>query len=140
MPARRTADSDKNSLRIPCKQGNARTALQPQTGAGMMRAGLGRNAALGGNRISSRLTGPFASTGRQIEAATNLYIAQHGDTVAGRKIQLLVQDNGGVADQTKRIAQEMIVNQKVSFLTGFGLPRSSSRSRRSRPRPRCRPS
>ncbi len=67
------------------------------------------------------MTGPFASTGRQIEAAAKLYIAQHGDTVAGKKIQLLVQDDGGVADQTKRIAQEMIVNQKVAFLTGFGL-------------------
>lgn len=67
------------------------------------------------------MTGPFASTGRQIEAAAKLYIAQHGDTVAGKKVQLLVQDDGGVADQTKRIAQEMIVNQKVSFLTGFGL-------------------
>lgn len=67
------------------------------------------------------MTGPFASTGRQIEAAAKLYMAQHGDTVAGKKIQLLVQDDGGVADQTKRIAQEMIVNQKVAFLTGFGL-------------------
>lgn len=67
------------------------------------------------------MTGPFASTGRQIEAAAKLYIAQHGDTVAGKKIELLVQDDGGIADQTKRIAQEMIVNQKVAFLTGFGL-------------------
>ncbi len=67
------------------------------------------------------MTGPFASTGRQIEAAAKLYIAQHGDRVAGKKIQLLVQDDGGVADQTKRIAQEMIVNQKVAVLTGFGL-------------------
>lgn len=67
------------------------------------------------------MTGPFASTGRQIVAAAKLYMAQHGDTVAGKKIQLLVQDDGGVADQTKRIAQEMIVNQKVAFLTGFGL-------------------
>lgn len=67
------------------------------------------------------MTGPFASTGRQIEAAAKLYIAQYGDTVAGKKIQLLLQDDGGVADQTKRIAQEMIVNQKVAFLAGFGL-------------------
>lgn len=67
------------------------------------------------------MTGPFASTGRQIEAAAKLYIAQNGDTVAGKKIQLLLQDDGGVADQTKRIAQEMIVNQKVAFLAGFGL-------------------
>lgn len=67
------------------------------------------------------MTGPFASTGRQIEAAAKLYIAQNGDTVAGKKVQLVLQDDGGVADQTKRIAQEMIVNQKVSVLAGFGL-------------------
>lgn len=67
------------------------------------------------------MTGPFASTGRQIEAAAKLYMAQNGATVAGKTVELVIQDDGGVADQTKRIAQEMIVNQKVSFLAGFGL-------------------
>ena len=67
------------------------------------------------------MTGPFASTGRQVEAAARLFMAQNGDTVSGRKIELILKDDGGVADQTKRIAQELIVNDKVSVLAGFGL-------------------
>lgn len=67
------------------------------------------------------MTGPFASTGRQIEAGARLYIAQHGDEVAGRKIELLVKDDTGTADLTKREAQELIVNDKVAVLAGFGL-------------------
>ncbi|MHB2169848.1 ABC transporter substrate-binding protein [Alsobacter sp. R-9] len=67
------------------------------------------------------LTGPFASTGKQIEAAARLYMQQNGDTVAGRKVQLIVKDDSGTADTTKRIAQELIVNDKVTVLAGFGL-------------------
>jgi branched-chain amino acid transport system substrate-binding protein len=67
------------------------------------------------------MTGPFASTGRQIEAAAKLYMQQKGDTVAGRKIQLIVKDDTGVADVTKRLAQELIVNDKISVMAGFGL-------------------
>ncbi len=68
------------------------------------------------------LTGPFASTGRQIEAAVRLYMAKNGDTVAGRKIELLVKDDTGLAPETtKRLAQEAISRDKVMFLAGFGL-------------------
>ena len=67
------------------------------------------------------MTGPFASTGRQIEAAVKLYMQQKGDTVAGKKIQLIVKDDTGVADVTKRLAQELIVNDKISVMAGFGL-------------------
>jgi len=68
------------------------------------------------------LTGPFASTGRQIEAAARLYIAKNGDTVAGRKVELIVKDDTGLAPETtKRIAQELVVQNKVTVLAGFGL-------------------
>ncbi len=67
------------------------------------------------------LTGPFAPTGRQIEGGAKLYMQQHGDKVAGKKIELIVRDDGNVADNTKRIAQELIVNDKVSVIAGFGL-------------------
>ena len=46
---------------------------------------------------------------------------EKGDTVAGKKIQLIVKDDTGVADVTKRLAQELIVNEKASVLAGFGL-------------------
>lgn len=67
------------------------------------------------------MTGQQASTGRQIEAAAKLYMAQNGDTVAGRKVQLIVKDDGAVADNTRRIAQELLVNDKVDVLAGFGI-------------------
>jgi branched-chain amino acid transport system substrate-binding protein len=67
------------------------------------------------------MTGQSASTGKQIEAAARLFIAQNGDKVAGRKIELIVKDDGGVPDATKRMAQELVVNEKVGVLSGFGL-------------------
>jgi branched-chain amino acid transport system substrate-binding protein len=67
------------------------------------------------------MTGPFASTGRQIDGAVKLYMQQHGTTVAGKKIEIILKDDGGVADTTRRIAQELVVNDKVAFLAGFGL-------------------
>ena len=33
----------------------------------------------------------------------------------------LLKDDTGVADQTRRIAQELIVNDKVAFIAGFSL-------------------
>jgi branched-chain amino acid transport system substrate-binding protein len=67
------------------------------------------------------MSGPFTSTGKQIAAGANLYMRQNGDMVAGRKVELIVKDDTGVADTTKRIAQELIVNDKVTALAGFGL-------------------
>jgi len=67
------------------------------------------------------MTGQSASTGKQIEAAARLFMAQNGDKVAGRKIELIIKDDGGVPDATKRMAQELVVNEKVGVLSGFGL-------------------
>lgn len=67
------------------------------------------------------MTGPFASTGRQIDTAVKVYMAKHGNTVAGKKIEVILRDDGGTADTTRRLAQELVVNDKVAFLAGFGL-------------------
>ncbi|MGF6291165.1 ABC transporter substrate-binding protein [Paraburkholderia youngii] len=67
------------------------------------------------------MSGPFASTGRQVDAAVKLYMAQHGDTVAGKKIQVILKDDTNVPDTTKRLAQELIVKDHVAVLAGFGL-------------------
>ena len=67
------------------------------------------------------MTGAFASTGKQIEAAAKLYVAQHGDTVAGKKVEIILRDDTSAPDVTKRMAQELIVNEKVNALAGFGL-------------------
>lgn len=68
------------------------------------------------------MTGPFASTGKQIDMAVKLYMQQHGDKVDGRKIEVILRDDGGLQpENTKRIAQEMVVQDKVNVLAGFGL-------------------
>lgn len=67
------------------------------------------------------MTGPFASTGRQVSAGVKTFIETHGDTVAGKKIELIIRDDAGVADQTRRIAQELVVNDGAKVLAGFGL-------------------
>jgi branched-chain amino acid transport system substrate-binding protein len=67
------------------------------------------------------LTGQQATTGKQMEAGARAYMAQNGDTVNGRKIELIIKDDGGVPDASKRIAQELVVNEKVNVLAGMGL-------------------
>jgi branched-chain amino acid transport system substrate-binding protein len=67
------------------------------------------------------MTGQQQSTGKQIAAAVKLFMAQNGDTVAGKKVELIIKDDAAVPDNTKRIAQELIVNDKVTFLAGFGV-------------------
>ena len=46
------------------------------------------------------MTGQQASTGKQIEAAVKLWQAQNGTTVAGRKVEVIVKDDGAVPDVT----------------------------------------
>ena len=71
------------------------------------------------------MTGQQATTGRQIEAAARLYMVQNGDTVAGKKIQLIVKDDTSLPDTTRRLAQELVVNDKVNVLAGFGITPSA---------------
>jgi branched-chain amino acid transport system substrate-binding protein len=67
-------------------------------------------------------SGPFADYGKQMEGGIKAYIAQHGGTVAGKKIEILVKDSTGPAPEiAKRLAQELVVRDKVDFLAGFGL-------------------
>ena len=67
------------------------------------------------------MTGPSASTGKQAKAGAELYIAEHGATVAGKTVKLIVKDDTGAADVTKRLAQELVSNDHAAVLMGFGL-------------------
>lgn len=72
--------------------------------------------------VIAEFSGPFAAYGQQIEAGMKAYLKQHGDTVAGKKIELITRDTGGPAPEVaKRFAQELITRDKVQFLAGFGL-------------------
>jgi branched-chain amino acid transport system substrate-binding protein len=88
----------------------AATAPTPQS-SGTIKIGL----------VAS-FSGPFADIGRQIENGIKAYMKKHGDTVAGKKIELLRRDTTGpVPEVAKRLAQELVARDKVDFLTGFGL-------------------
>ncbi|OKO75291.1 ABC transporter substrate-binding protein [Bradyrhizobium sp. AS23.2] len=67
------------------------------------------------------MTGGQASTGKQIENAIKLYMQQKGDTVAGKKVEIILKDDAAIPDKTKTAAQELIVNDKVNFIAGFGV-------------------
>ena len=71
------------------------------------------------------MTGQSASTGKQIEGAIKLWQAQNGTTVGGRKVEVIVRDDATTPDMTRRIAQEMVVNDKVDVLAGFGITPSA---------------
>jgi branched-chain amino acid transport system substrate-binding protein len=71
--------------------------------------------------LSLPMTGQQQSTGVQISSAVKLYMQLHGDTVAGKKIELIIKDDGAVPDTAKRQVQEMIVNDKINIVGGFGV-------------------
>jgi branched-chain amino acid transport system substrate-binding protein len=111
--------------------------LKEEQGEGTMQkvliglAGLVLAAAFGGAAnaqdsvkigIINEYSGQFADTGMQIDNGIKLYVKQHGDTVAGRKIELIRKDTGGIApDVSKRLAQELIVRDHADILAGFSL-------------------
>jgi branched-chain amino acid transport system substrate-binding protein len=68
------------------------------------------------------LSGQFADTGVQMRNGIQTYMKMHGDTVAGKKIELIIKDTGGINPPVaKRLAQELIVRDKVDILAGFVL-------------------
>ena len=71
--------------------------------------------------VIAPFTGSAAGFGKQIEAGMRAYLKLHGDTFAGRKVQLLVRDTGGPNPEVaKRLAQELVARDNVDFLAGFG--------------------
>lgn len=72
--------------------------------------------------LIAAFSGPFADYGKQMEAGMQTYMAQNGSSVAGKKIEIIIKDTTGPSPEiAKRLAQELIVRDKVDFLAGFGL-------------------
>jgi len=72
--------------------------------------------------VIAAYSGQFADTAAQIDNGIKLYMKQHGDTVAGKKIEIIRKDTGGPnPDVAKRLAQELVVRDKVDILAGFTL-------------------
>jgi branched-chain amino acid transport system substrate-binding protein len=66
-------------------------------------------------------SGQFTDAAAQMDNGVKLYMKQHGDTVAGRKIEIIRRDTGGAPDAAKRLGQELIVRDNVDVLAGFVL-------------------
>lgn len=73
------------------------------------------------------MSGPFSAYGKQIEHGVRLYLATKGDTFGGRKVELIIKDDspGTAGDVSKRLAQELVVKDKVDILAGFALTPSA---------------
>ena len=94
--------------------------------ASLLAALLGTGAASAQGTVKIGLilpySGQFADIATQMDNGIKLYMKQHGDTVAGKKIEIIRKDTGGVApDVAKRLAQELVVRDSVDILGGFGL-------------------
>ena len=72
--------------------------------------------------VIASFSGPFADYGKQMQGGIKAWMAQHGDSVAGKKIEIIYKDTTGPSPEiAKRLAQELVVREKVDFLAGFGL-------------------
>ena len=72
--------------------------------------------------LIAEFSGPFAGYGKQIHGGIKAYLKEHGDTCAGRKIEIIPRDTTGPAPEVaKRLAQDLVTQDKVDFLAGFGL-------------------
>src|SRR3954465_10177178 len=68
------------------------------------------------------LSGQFADAGIQMQNGVKTYMKEHGETIGGKKIELIVKDSGGMApDVAKRLTQELVVRDKVDIIAGFVL-------------------
>ena len=94
--------------------------------AGLALALLGGGAAKAADTVKigmiNEYSGQFADTGAQIDNGLKLYMKQHGDSVAGKKIEVIRKDTGGIApDVAKRLAQELVVRDNADIFGGFSL-------------------
>lgn len=72
--------------------------------------------------VVAPMSGVFASYGKQIENGINVFLRENGDSVAGRKLQIIYRDNAGPnPEAAKRLATELIIQDKVDLLAGFSF-------------------
>jgi branched-chain amino acid transport system substrate-binding protein len=72
--------------------------------------------------VIAPFSGAFADYGKEIQAGIRAYVKLNGETVGGKKVEVIYKDTTGpLPDVAKRLAQELVVREKVDFLAGFGL-------------------
>ena len=72
--------------------------------------------------VVAPMSGAFAAYGKQIETGINVFLRENGDSIAGRKLEIIYKDNAGPnAEAAKRLAQELVIRDKVDILAGFAF-------------------
>jgi branched-chain amino acid transport system substrate-binding protein len=67
-------------------------------------------------------SGQFADAAAQQDNAIKLFMKQNGDMVAGKKIEIIRKDVGGINPPVaKRLAQELVTRDQVDIIAGFVL-------------------
>ncbi len=70
--------------------------------------------------IIGPFSGPFAHYGTLFKAGAEAYVASQGGKLAGKSVEIIYRDTGGPNPaQTRTLAQELIVKDKVDYLGGF---------------------
>lgn len=104
---------------------NRRLTLELAAAAGLLLASAGLSAQTSEPLrvgIITELSGASADSGKQGQQVIELFMKQHGDTVAGRKVEILYRDAPGASPElARRAAQELIAREKVDFIGGFGF-------------------
>jgi branched-chain amino acid transport system substrate-binding protein len=85
----------------------AAAALSVRAQAGPIRVGL-----------MTVKTGPLASGGIDMERALVQYLKERNNMMAGRKVELLVGDSGGVPAQARTKIQELVERDKIHVMIG----------------------
>ena len=98
-----------------------RTAFKTWWAVSLMAFGLGGATAqtvkVG---IIAPFSGPFAHYGTLFKAGAEAYLASQGGKLAGQNIELIYRDEGGPNPaNTKTLAQELVVKDKVDYLGGI---------------------
>jgi branched-chain amino acid transport system substrate-binding protein len=124
LPPRDHQRNIANTNRMPTKETRMRMKRTIAAAAAVLGVAAGAATAQETLKVGAVLevTGPFASIAKQIENGMRLYIARHGDTVAGRKVELIIKDSTGAQPEVaKRLVTELVTRDKVDFVVGFGL-------------------
>jgi len=70
--------------------------------------------------VIAPFSGPFAQYGVQYQQAIETYVAQHGTSAGAHEIEFIYKDVGGVnPDQSRSLAQELLIREQVDYLAGF---------------------
>lgn len=123
-PVKPAASSAAAASSAPAKPA-ASASAKPAASAAGSAAASAKPAAAGNGPIriglDESLTGSFATIGKDHQDGFMLYLESIGNTIAGRKVEVVVADDGGRPDQGLTKAKQLVESDKVHLITGVHI-------------------